>query len=152
MILSSPTLKSGFFQIVRYTLAGGAAIVTHLAILSLLIELTQINKTLASAIGFACAIPVNYLLQHFFVFHSSGAHGIRFARYILVTLSVMMLNALFFWILAEVLKIQYVIAQLITTALVFTINFVSNRSYTFSNLDRRDSVNDAAYQRGENLD
>jgi putative flippase GtrA len=136
--MSQPTstLESSFFQLVRYTLAGGAAVVTHLVILSLLVELTTINKTLASAIGFACAIPVNYLLQRRFVFHSSDAHGILFVRYILVTLSTMTLNALSFWILAEALMIHYVTAQIITTALVFAMNFILNRFYTFNNRNR----------------
>ena len=133
----SSTLESTFFRFVRYTLAGGAAVVTHLAVLSLLVQLTPINKTLASTIGFACAIPVNYLLQHRFVFRSSGAHGVRFVRYILVTLSTMTLNTLSFWVLAEVLNMHYVIAQLITTGLVFAMNFVLNCSYTFTNLTGR---------------
>jgi len=140
----SSTPVSLFFQFVRYTLAGGAAVVTHLAVLSLLVELTPINKMLASAIGFVCAIPVNYLLQHRFVFHSSGTHGIRFVRYIVVTLSTMILNVLSFWILAEILIVYYVTAQLLTMGLVFTMNFVLNRTYTFADPGRKDSLNDAA--------
>ena len=133
---SSSTLRSTFFQLGRYTVAGGTALATHVAVLSLLVELTPINKTLASAVGFACAVPVNYSLQHRFVFNSRGMHGVRFVRYVLVTLSTMTLNALAFWTLAEILHVYYVTAQLTTTALIFMMNFVVNRFYTFADLDR----------------
>ena len=41
-------------------LSGGAAVATHLAVLIALTELAGMPSTLASAVGFAYAVPVNY--------------------------------------------------------------------------------------------
>jgi putative flippase GtrA len=54
--------------------AGSAAAATHLAVL------VGFTEQLGSEIGFCCATPVNYLLQHRYVFARRSRHIKAFAR------------------------------------------------------------------------
>ena len=119
-------------QFLRYGLAGSAAAATHLAVPVLLTELAAAPSTLASALGFACAVLVNYALQHRFVFNpGSHRHVLLFARYVAVTLSTLALNVGLFWALTSGLGVFYVLSQIITIGVIVPLNFAINRGYTF---------------------
>jgi len=131
----SRPLPATLLQFLRYGLAGSAAAATHLAVLVLLAELAAVPATLASALGFACAVPVNYALQHRFVFNSSSRrHLLLFSRYVTVTLLTMALNVGLFWLLTSGLGVFYVLSQIITIGVIVPLNFAINRSYTFAEL------------------
>lgn len=119
-------------QFGRYGFAGGMAALTHLVVLSLLVELVGFDKAIASAIGFLAAIPVNYLLQHRFVFARAGRHGHYFARYLGVTLAGLGLNCGLFLLGVNVLGFHYLPTQIAVIGLVFVANFFVNRHFTFS--------------------
>jgi putative flippase GtrA len=119
-------------QFVRYLLSGSTAVATHLAVLIALTELAGMPSTFASAVGFACAVPVNYALQHRFVFKRTKRHLRFFTRYLAVTLLTLALNTGLFWLLTVVLGIFYVASQILTIGVVVLVNFVVNRSFTFA--------------------
>lgn len=119
-------------QFGRYGFAGGMAVLTHLVVLSLLVELAGFDKAVASAIGFLAAIPVNYLLQHRFVFTRTGRHGHYFARYLGVTLAGLGLNCGLFLLGVNVLGFHYLPTQIVVIGAVFAANFFVNRHFTFS--------------------
>ena len=116
----------------KYLVAGSAALLVHLAVLAALVEYTPLSELVSTSIGFLCAVPVNFHLQRTFVFQSSGAYVTEFTKYSLVTASTFLLNAFIFAILNSVLGIQYVLAQVITTAVVLVVNFTINYAFTFS--------------------
>lgn len=118
-------------QILRYGIAGGTAVATHLAVLAALVELFACPATLASALGFACATPVNYVLQHRFVFGSSRRHDVALMRYLTVTFTTLGLNTAIFWLLYSGLGLYYLLAQIGTIAIVVPLNFAANRTFTF---------------------
>ena len=118
-------------QFARYGAAGAAAALVHLLVLTMLVELFEVEKTISSIIGFCIAIPVNYALQHKLVFGQIGNHGVFFLRYILVTLTAFVLNAVLFYSAVNYLNINYFIAQIIVTSIVMFVNFMVNRRYTF---------------------
>lgn len=115
-----------------YGVAGGLATATHLAVLALLVELLAAPETWASAIGFACAVPVNYLLQHRYVFRAVGNHRTFFARYVAVTLATMALNTGIFFLLNSVVGLFYIVAQIATIAVIVVVNFFVNMQFTFA--------------------
>ena len=128
-------MRPTLLQFLRYGLAGSTAAATQLAVLVLLTELAAVPSTLASALGFACAVPVNYALQHRFVFNpDSRSHLLLFSRYVVVTLLTMALNVGLFWLLTSGLGVYYVLSQIITIGLIVPLNYVLNRSFTFSAL------------------
>jgi len=119
-------------QFTRYGLSGGAAAATHLAVLSILVELAGSPPVLASVVGFVCATLVNYTLQHRFVFFRSRGHGSYLPRYLSVTMGTMILNTLLFWTLSSAVGLDYLASQVITIGVIVPINFALNRNYTFA--------------------
>lgn len=119
-------------EFMKYSVAGCAAAATHLAVLASLVQLTPSPKPLASAIGFCCAIPVNYLIQHRFVFGRTGGHTVYFMRYLSVTLILLAANVVLFAIFTQVIGIFYIFAQVLVIGIVFVLNFLVNRTFTFS--------------------
>lgn len=117
--------------LLRYAISGGSAALAHLAVLILLVEEFGSNPTLSSAIGFCVAIAVNYTLQYYWTFRADGSHGSTFARYVSVTLLMLVVNTGLFWFINTRIGLGYVIAQAIAILFVFTINFEINRRFTF---------------------
>lgn len=126
--------RATLLQFLRYGLAGSAAAATHLIVLVLLSEIARTPETLASAVGFCCAVPVNYALQHRFVFNRSSQHLLFFPRYVSITLLTLGLNTLLFWLLTSGLGLFYVASQVVTIGLVVPLNYLFNRHFTFARL------------------
>lgn len=117
---------------VRYAVSGVVAAAVHFGVMILLVESFAIVPTLASAIGFCVAVFTNYRLQYHWTFMAAGSHGVTFARYLLVTLVTLFVNTALLWALTEVAGIHYLIAQLVATATVVSLNFTINYRYTFN--------------------
>ncbi len=117
---------------VRYIVGGGLAFLVHLAVLSFMVEAFNQDETLSSAVGFLCAVPVNFLIQYRFVFRSQAQMSHAFAKYCIITVATLGLNTLMFWLLVTVPQVHYLVAQLLTTATVLVVNFFANRSITFA--------------------
>lgn len=118
-------------QIFRYFISGLIATVVHIAVLTFLVEAVFVLPAVASALGFVIACCVNYILQHYWVFGAEGKHSVFFLRYAVVTAITFMLNIGFFYFLFHVAGFWYPVAQLMAIAMIFIINFLLNRSYTF---------------------
>ena len=120
------------WQFGRYGIAGGTSALAHLMVLSALVEFGGVNETVASTAGFLCAIPVNYLLQHWFVFSRRGRHGRFFGRYLVVTLAGLGLNSGLFLLGVNVFGFHYLPTQIVVIGLIFVANFFINREFTFA--------------------
>lgn len=93
----------------------------HLCLLAALATLLAMPATLASAIGFRAACGVNYTIQAYWRFASVASHGILFAHYALVTLVMLGVNTVFFWLLQTHAGAPHLLALAI--ALVVGLNF-----------------------------
>jgi putative flippase GtrA len=118
-------------QVVRYVLVGLLAVAVHYAVLNGLVELTPLHKLPASIAGFCVAIPVNYSLQHRWVFRSGSAHAMALPRYIMITAFGLIINAVAFAAMLD-LGVPYLLAQAAAIILVTSFNFMANRSFTFA--------------------
>lgn len=105
----------------------------HLLVLTALVEWIAIDPVVASGGGFFVAVLTNYTLQHCWVFKADGHHKTYFLRYAGVTLLTFALNLFLFWWLFAVLRVWYPVSQVIATGIIFIINFIINRNYTFYN-------------------
>ena len=119
-------------MIIKYVASGGLAALAHLGILYILVEFFFMNPVVASAIGFCAAIMVNYNLQYHWVFTSDMPHGTAFIRYVTVTLGMLAVNTLIFWLMTSYLGIGYLIAQILTIGFIFIANYLINRNFTFA--------------------
>jgi putative flippase GtrA len=127
-----PQLAHGLhLDFARYFVSGGAAFAVHLLTLSALVELVAVPPVTATAVGFLVALCVNYVLQHRWVFRSTGRHRTLFVRYVVVTIVTFAINIALFGLFYEILGLWYILSQIMATGLIFIVNFFVNRHYTF---------------------
>jgi len=115
----------------RYFCSGLLALAVHLSLLGFLVEVVGENAAAATCVGFVFASVCNYLFQQSWVFEAAGSHRVFFPRYVVITTATFCANLLLFQMLNAVIGIPYFIAQLLSTALIFVLNFVINQRYTF---------------------
>ncbi|NNM59367.1 MAG: GtrA family protein [Legionellales bacterium] len=124
-------MKQIGLQFARYTLVGVCSTATQYAILILLVELFGIEAVIASTIGCIFGSIVSYFMNHRFTFRSAKRHREALWQFYSIVLVGTLLNAGLMYLGIKILHLQYIIAQLITTGLVFIWNFSANRAWTF---------------------
>jgi putative flippase GtrA len=128
----SPIIPSKLDVLIRYTAAGSLAVGVHYLVLILLVEVAEIDPTLSSSCGFSVGVILNYLLQYYWTFRSTGSHTRRFPLFAGVAVTMLGLNAAIFWGLHVHAGINYLLAQAVAIGVVFLLNFLINSRYTFA--------------------
>ena len=119
-------------EFLRYILAGVIALAAHICVMVVCVEGFGLSKPLASTLGLVASLPVNYGLQHFYVFRARGRLFGRFQIYLGLTLATACLNALLMTLATTRTAIPYPIAQIFVTGAIFLLNFAGNRALTFA--------------------
>jgi putative flippase GtrA len=119
-------------QFARYFVSGCAALGVQLAVLEGLLALRLLPPVPSSAVGFVLACAVNFTLQRQWVFRSERAVGAAGLRYVLVTAAMLGVNVAIFALLDAPIGLPPWLAQSLTTASVFILNFFCNRRFTFA--------------------
>ncbi len=114
----------------RYIFSGCIALIAHLSLMSILIEIFLITPLLSSNIGFVFAIFVNFYLQYFFTFKSNEDIHKSFLKYFMFCLLGLFLNSLFFTFLNVFIN-KYLVSQTVTTFLIFVLNYFLNKFLIF---------------------
>lgn len=116
----------------RFAGVGVIGTVAHYMLLVMLVEMLDANAVLASTAGATLGALVNYLLNRRYTFRSKKRHGEALTKFLIIAASGLALNASFMLLLVEILSLHYLLAQVLSTALVLVWNFVGNRFWTFS--------------------
>jgi len=116
--------------LIKYIISGSIAVLTHLVLLTLMVELIGVPEVFSSNISFCIGAAVNYWLQHNFVYKCEGKHGKHASRFAMVTLIGLLINYVVFSQLLSVVSF-YLLAQLITLVIVFVFSFIVNTTFTF---------------------
>lgn len=108
------------FKIVRYVTSGGAAAVTNLASLFLLVHYGGVYYLHASVFAFIISVAVSFTMQKFWTFHDMQTHDVhaQFARYTLVVVANLLLNTVLMYLLVEKAGVWYLLAQFLTSLVV----------------------------------
>lgn len=132
-LLKSPSGRI-WVQIFRYLVSGSAAFVVDAGILALLTELMGERLLLLwSGAGFCAGLATTYLLSISWVFDKRSVSN-RWAEisiFICIGAVGLLLTELLMWIFAKKLDVQYMMAKIITTVLVFIWNFTAKKSILF---------------------
>lgn len=88
----------------------------------------------AFIMSFLVSFPVGFFLMRNIVFTGSTLHGrVQLFRYFLLVVICILLNYVFLKIFVEQLHIYPTIAKIMTTAIVVTFSYLTQKHYTFRN-------------------
>ena len=124
-------LREIITQFAKFTVVGAFGTVVHYTILILLVERAGTDPVVGSSIGAIAGAFVNYFLNYYFTFRSNRRHAEAIVQFYIVAGTGFLLNALLMWLIADLLGVYYLLAQLVTTGLVLLWNFWLNRIWTF---------------------
>jgi putative flippase GtrA len=126
--------KTGNFwvQFFRYFFSGGAAFVVYFVLLLVLTEYLHVFHLTSLLIAYSLSIVVNFLVSKYFVFSQHDQRSSRqFVKFFVVALIGLCLQYLFVSFFTGSFAIQYLIANVIASALVYVVSFSLNRTFTF---------------------
>jgi putative flippase GtrA len=118
-------------QFAKFSGVGAIGTAAHYLTLVSLVEGLQLQPVLASSAGALVGALVNYILNYHYTFRSDQAHLSALTKFLTIATIGFVLNGLLMSLLAIHLGMHYLLAQVITTALVLVWNFLGNRLWTF---------------------
>ena len=122
-----------FFQLIRYGLVGGLAFVADYASLYAFTEWLGIQYLVSAALAFIIGLTVNYILSNLIVFttHRLNNRWLEFNIFAIIGVIGLGLNELIMYCACELIGLHYMVAKLISTALVFFWNFFARKLTLF---------------------
>lgn len=120
-------------QLLKYGVVGAIAFGVDYGSLWLLTEVAGVHHLVSAAIAFILGLTCNYLLSTAWVFGESRlkSTAAEFTAFALIGVVGLGLNELIIFLIADVAEVHYMIAKLVSTALVFFWNFFARRFLLF---------------------
>lgn len=121
------------FQLIRYGFVGGVAFVADYGSLYAFTEWLGIQYLVSAALAFIIGLTVNYILSNLIVFstHRLNNRWLEFVIFAIIGVIGLGLNELIMYCSCELIGLHYMIAKLISTALVFFWNFFARKLTLF---------------------
>lgn len=119
-------------QLATFVGVGGAAAIVHFLVLAGLVEWELAGPVTASTIGAVVGTFVTYALNRRFTFESTRSHAGALPRYFAVAGVAFILNGALMDLFTHRLGIFYILAQLLTSALVLCWTFTAYRAWAFA--------------------
>ncbi len=122
---------------VRYLIAGGTGALVHFAVLIGLVEYAGFYAVTASVCAFSVAFFVSFTLQKFWAFrnYKRSDSARQAGSYLLIGLMNLVINAVLMYLFVESLHLWYILAQVITTALIAVESYVLYTYIVFNQSD-----------------
>ena len=122
-----------FSRLFKFGLVGLSGLLIDFSITYLLKEKVLINKYIANATGFSCAVISNFLLNKYWTFNSVSNKLISNQFFLFAIISVMGLciNSSVIMLLIKKMNIRFYLSKAIAVCIVFIWNFSMNNYITF---------------------
>ena len=120
--------------LLRYLVAGFTGAGTNIGLLYILTDIVGIWYLYSSALSFAAAVVVSFVLQKFWTFNDKEVAKVhrQFFRFLGVALFGIIINTACMFLLVDVFSLWYILAQIITGALIAIINFLMYKFFIFN--------------------
>ena len=130
MTSASPLLRL-LRQFIRFTGVGFVSAIGHYGLLIALVQGLGVEPVRASVAGALLGAWINYALNYRYTFRSNKRHRESVTKFAIVATVGLLLNTFFMWLGVDVLRVHYLLSQVITTGLVLLWSFGANRYWTF---------------------
>ncbi len=124
-------MKKLIGQLWRFGIVGVICTVIDFGVLTFLKEVLSVHYLIANALSFTVSVVANYILSMKYVFHGKKETSRlrEFLIFLILSVTGLLLNQLIMWGTVDGLKIYYVAAKVIATALVMIYNFVTRKLF-----------------------
>ncbi len=121
-------------QLFRYAIVGGCAFVVDYGSLWLLTEVCHLHYLVSAVIAFLLGLTCNYILSTSWVFGDRRMKNrwAEFSVFAIIGVIGLGLNELIMYVGCEKLHLHYMVAKLVSTAIVFFWNFFARKFILFN--------------------
>jgi putative flippase GtrA len=121
-------IKRDVYRYITFVFGGGLSLILNLLITYLLTELVHLWHMLSFAIALGVEILFLFIYHSFITFKKRG----RFLLFVIVVLGISAANWLFVYVLSVVLNVYYLIAIIVSAAVISIINYLINKKLVFN--------------------
>ena len=127
MTFFSIDLNSDLFRYIKFLFGGGLSLLLNLGITYSLTEFLHLWHMLSFAVALGCEILFLFVYHSYVTFRKNG----RFWLFVVVILFISGLNWLAVYVLTEVLTLPYLIAIVLSAAVISLLNYGINKRIVF---------------------
>ncbi len=123
-----------YIQLLRYLFAGGIAFVVDVSILFVLTEFAHIHYMISSTISFTIGLIISYLISILWVFDEKRIEKktVELTVFAAIGGVGLVMTSSFMWIFTSILTLHYLFSKILTTAIVFSWNFLAKKRILFT--------------------
>ncbi|MGY6251884.1 GtrA family protein [Paraburkholderia caledonica] len=115
----------------RFASAGAMGTLCQYVILFIFVQAAGGNPVPGSLLGALAGAAVNYMLAYSFVFRSTKKHTETIYKFLIIAGGSVLLNTGLMYLLTQVLHVNYLLAQIVSSGLLLLYSFGANSVWTF---------------------
>jgi len=129
-------MRERIFKLTRYIISGGTAASTAIILLFVFTHFFHIWYLLSSIIAYTIAFLVSFTLQKFWTFRSRTLEDwhVQMGIYFLIFIINLAVNTGLIYSLVEYMNVHYLLAQIISGALLACMNFFLYKYFVFTDV------------------
>ena len=120
-------------QVFKFVCVGSAVVALNVSLLYSFTEFFHIYYLVSAVLAFCVAFLVSFFLQKFFTFKDTSTDQVKsqMARYLVLQLAYVCVNAVLLYALVEYLGVWYILAELIIALCLAVATFLISRRFIF---------------------
>lgn len=120
------TKPSRPWQAVRFCIAGAAGVLAYYTALYCLTEYLGVWYVASAVVGFILNTGLNFTLQKFWTFQNKETRMVhrQIVLYVAMTISLLVGNTVFLYLMVQYLHMWYIGAQMILTVVISILSFI----------------------------
>lgn len=115
----------------RYTISGIVNNIIYYVIYITLLKIIEVNYLFAMTVAYAFSIFSGYLLNSKFAFQYKTPSFTKFFEYSSLYISTYILNFIFLYVFVDIMALEPILSQLISTLLIAITNFIVLKNLIF---------------------
>lgn len=126
------TSRSGIkSEAVRFAIVGTLTATMYFVNTILMINIFGLHPVISVSTSYIISIIFNYLAHYYWTYRSSVQQTKAFARYIVLGVTIMTMNATITYIFNDILEINYIIGQVVFVIMTLAVTFLVQRHWIY---------------------